>query len=206
MSRKTLFEQLLDYYNEGAPEPMPEDLVKYQEQLDYARDLLKRHERWKAWRMLNKKFGLKRSAAYNLMRDCQEFFTLQDDKTNNDFERILAIERLTALRNQTIKAANETSGLYAANCFKIAAQIERQIAELKGLYDKGKDIDPNTLIPGAILMVLPTGGRPKQLNLDADTPEQTTIDYIEGLNFSIDNMEREINKLDKHEESEPGDR
>jgi len=168
---------------------MTPELDEYQERLDYCRDLLKRHDIGTTWRMMKRKFEYSRASAYNDIRDTKQFFSRDFDVSDRAFETVMAIERLQKLYDMAFNAAKTAKDFY--HC----SRIQEQINTLKGLFTPEQEFDPRLLRPSVIQLVLPTGGRHRLIDVQkVEDFNPATIDLIEGIQFSVDDMKKELEK------------
>lgn len=195
MSNKTLIDRLIECYASPEKNPMSEDLELYEQRLDYCRDCLKRYSVNMTAKMMLRKWGkdlesYSRSTAYNDIRDTKAFFSLEFDKSDRAFETAMTIERLTRYRE-----AAESKAVTPKD-WQSVAEIEDKINKLKGLYQPDKSGDPKE--PGLTIVhvTVPTLGRPKQLDPLKDHVDQKTIDLIEGQEFTVVDMKKELLKLE----------
>lgn len=189
MSNKTRIDKLIQHYRDPINYPITPELEEYQERLDYCRDLLKRHDVGTTWRMLKKKFEYSRASAYNDISDTKKFFSRDFDTSDRPFETVMAIERLQKLYDMAFNAAKTAKDFY--HCSRILEQINT----LKGLFTPEQEFDPRLLRPSVIQLVIPTGGRPRVIDVQKQEDfSLETIDLIEGIHFSVDEMKKEIEK------------
>ena len=189
MSNKTRIDRLLRHYKDPESYELTDDLEEYQERLDYCRDLLKRYDHSIVWRMMVKKFHYSRSSAYADIADTRQFFSNDFDKSERGFETVMAIERLQKLYDSAFATSKTPKDYY------YCARIQQQINELKGLFAPEAEFDPRLIKPSVIQLVLPTGGRPKVIDVqNKDSFSQETIDLVEGMSYSIEDMKKQIEK------------
>lgn len=87
-------------------------------------------------RALVRQFSVSERQAYNDVRACQRFFCTVD-QVNEEFEKVLLIERTKRLRNKAIKAGT-TKGL------EIAAKCDNTLTKIHG-FDREKALIPTPI-------------------------------------------------------------
>jgi hypothetical protein len=181
---KRLLDKLLEHYRSGSDDPMTEEMQEYEQRLDYARDLLKANRTWDVRKKLIRRFGYSKNTAAQDVRDCMELFAYEFNGLNKEFEKAASIERLTRYRTYAERIAKTPKD------YESVAKIELQIADMMGLRDKSEKEAP--MIPGSIVIQIPTRGRTRIFDLDADKPDIQTIDLIENVHYSVEDMEKQL--------------